>query len=79
MIEAKWLTSSIYRYDEVGTEYLSTGYANIIDNMYRDFRLIGVEQPVFDNVELIYILRSMNSACFIEWGVRYMNNWYISR
>ncbi|OON98887.1 MAG: hypothetical protein ATN35_03080 [Epulopiscium sp. Nele67-Bin004] len=77
VIEGKWITYNIYTDYVSGTRLIVEGYAPPIDRMYSNLRSLGVEQPVFDSVELIYVLESSNSVINLNWGVQYEGIWYV--
>ncbi|OOB78132.1 MAG: hypothetical protein BEN19_00990 [Epulopiscium sp. Nuni2H_MBin003] len=76
IIEGKWITYSLEEEYSYIKYQFTEGYSVPIDKMYSMLQAQNVEQPKFENVELVYELSSINKGIPIKWGVKYNGRWH---
>ncbi|ONI46909.1 hypothetical protein AN643_00975 [Candidatus Epulonipiscioides saccharophilum] len=74
--EADWISYSVEEEFSYEPHYITIGYSTPIDRMYSNLRSLGIERPVFENVELVYELSNKDIAIGLKWGIKYEGDWY---
>ncbi|WP_305767451.1 hypothetical protein [Candidatus Epulonipiscium viviparus] len=74
--DAQWLSYSVEEIFSYEPNYIITGYSTPIDKMYSNLKGLGIERPVFSNIELVYELTGADTPLDIKWGIKYKGDWY---